>query len=55
VLARAVDTRVPNQTGVASNAVTNWAQVRRLAEGWARLLGTRLNGLSDTLGIGTEG
>ena len=54
VLVRAVDTRVPDQVTAQSNTVTNWAQVRRLAETWARLLRTRLNDLSDTLGIGME-
>ena len=54
VLVRAVDTRVPDQVTAQSNTVTNWAQVRRLAETWARLLRTRLNDLSNTLGIGME-
>lgn len=43
-LARVLDRRAASRAGgtVHSNPVTNWAEVRRLAQQWARMLRTRL-------------
>jgi hypothetical protein len=43
-LARIMDRRAASRTGTGShsNPVTNWSEVRRLAQQWARMLRTRL-------------
>ncbi len=54
VLVRAVDRRAAQQTGwmTESTSVTNAAEVRRLFSGWARLVRTALEELTDDLDIG---
>ncbi|MDH3645136.1 MAG: DUF3313 domain-containing protein [Gammaproteobacteria bacterium] len=57
VLVRALDRRAAEQQGIMmeSSSVTNWAEVKRLARSWARLLRGRLEGILDNLSIGTTG
>jgi hypothetical protein len=53
VLVRAVDRRAAESHGmpIPSNAATNWSEVRRLAQFWARLLRQRLDELAETLSL----
>jgi len=53
VLLRAVDRRAAESHGmpIPSNTATNWSEVRRLAQFWARLLRQRLDGLAEALSL----
>ncbi len=51
VLLRATDRRSAERQNMAfaSNSVSNWLEVKRLAQFWARLLRERLDGLADAM------
>ena len=51
VLLRAVDRRAAESTGqlFKSNRASNWVEVRRLAQFWARLLRDRLDALAESM------
>ena len=54
VLIRAIERRAAEQTGVVmeANPVTNWMEVRRLANSWARRLRSNLELLAENFKIG---
>ncbi len=56
VLVRAVDRRAADSQNRSfpSNSVSNWAEVRRLAAFWARLLRERLDELASAMTLGED-
>ena len=57
VLVRAIDRRAAEQGGgmpLRSNTASNWAEVRRLAQSWARLLGKRLDSIATAMTLGED-
>lgn len=56
VLVRALDRREADSRGMpmASNTVTNWMEVRRLAQSWARLLRIRLDEIASAMTLSED-
>ena len=56
VLVRAIDRRDAESRGMplASSPVTNWTEVRRLAQSWARLLRMRLDEISAAMTLSED-
>lgn len=56
VLVRATDRREAENRGVPmpSNSVTNWMEVKRVAQSWARLLRIRLDSMMETMTLAED-
>jgi len=56
VLVRATDRREAENRGVPmpSSSVTNWMEVKRVAQSWARLLRIRLDSMMETMTLAED-